>query len=1242
MVKIAGMPLTLVAFAGLTVSAATRPTPDYLKKADEGVLAKNFITPPHEAKPQTWYHLMNGNVTKEGITADFEALAKIGIGGVQMFDAGCDIPAGPIAFNSPAWFDMLEHAAREARRLGLEICIPNCSGWSSSGGPWNMPSNGMKVVTWRETAAKGPSKFLAKLARDTDDNGFYEDIAVLAFPTPKVEKVSYPGVKTEIKGTTFTLSSDHPFTACGMSFRLKFNGIWGADATVKVEVSDDGAAFRTMESFVEPLARSGECDESLRFHPFPQPITVRAIRANFCQAPAGMKIAEARPEARMSISNLKAKTFGVRLEAPRDVSVAAPDQIVHGSDVRVLTESLAKDGTLDWDVPAGDWTIIRIGYKCNGRRNHPASKHGVGLEVDKLSFAAMDYHFNQYVGGLCKKLGPLAGKVKTGLNNILVDSYEVGSQNWTQTLDETFKKRRGYSLVPYLPVFTGRIVDSVDVSERFLEDFRRVVADLFAENYAGALQKKCHDFGLQLSLEPYGSCPADNLQYGKYVDIPMGEFWSNAGIGDFELGEGNVRFPTYIAHVWGRRFAATESFTAEPGSGGRWCTTPFSIKAQCDRVYTRGVNRIIYHRFTHQPWVKPCYLPGMTMGRWGMHFDRTQTWWDFSSGWIAYQSRCQAMLQAGTFVADALFFCGEQAPNQGGNTEGGAKVDMSLPRGYAWDICSTDALMKLRVEGGCVVVPGGVRYAMLVLPPLDTMSASVLAKIGELVAAGAKVCGVQRPTRAPGLVGYPESDGVVVAKASRIWAKGVMECPPAEALKRLGLSPDFQAFGVPMDGKGATYIHRRQGKDDWYFVAIPNRKPVTFEASFRTTGRVPEIWDAMTGRIADAGVWRVENDRTVVQLGFDVSGSAFVVFRRPITGDHIIDIKAEVRQFPNEAEGGKIEIVKAEYGAFALGKIADFTERLRRQEGNGVIDVVVDNALAGNDPAYLVPKKARIVYRVNGKDHCITLAEHARLVLPEGAADKQALAPYVVEVKGKGVTTVWAAKPIVAELTFASGVKKRIGADVPAPQVIEGPWQVYFPHDYVPNTLAEGVDEVVTFETLLDWAEHPSEGVRYFSGTATYAKTIVLDEAIVEKLARGGRLLLDLGNVKHFAEISVNGKAYPAIWKPPFRVDITDSVSKTHRPISLRIRVANLWPNRLIGDDRLCAPDCEWGGFRTAAGVKEIGIKKIPQWVKDGKKSPTGRVTFTTWKHWDKDDDLQPSGLIGPVRFFCVVPAERL
>ena len=1267
-------------------------------------LEEGFRSPPNSAKPHTWYHMMNGNVTKEGITCDFEALAKAGVGGVQMFDAGCNIPPGPLDFNSPEWFDMFKHAAAEARRLGLEICIPNCSGWSSSGGPWNMPSNGMKFVTWREVKTTGPSKFHAELPRDKNDHGFYEDIAVVAFPTPPAEALTFPDVKTTVDGSSLLLSSDKPFTAPAVTFQISYGHLWGGDATVNVETSADGTSFTRLESFRIPLARSGVGNHGERFHAFPAPVTARVIRLSFTKSPVPIKPRAARLEARAMLSNLAAKTFAVRQECALDTVNAGADQLVQKDKVRDITAHLAADGMLDWNVPAGDWTIVRIGYLCNGRCNHPASDHGKGLEVDKLSASAMDYHFNQYVARLCEHLGSLAGAVESGFNNILVDSYEVASQNWTQGFDKTFEARMGYSLRPYLPVFAGRIVGSVDESERFLEDFRRVVADLFAENYAGHLAELCHQHGLLLSIEPYGNAPCDNLQYGQDVDIPMGEFWSSAMSGDHAMGSGNGRFAAYLAHVWGRRYAATESFTADPGRGGRWLTTPFTIKAQGDGVYCEGVNRIIYHRFTHQPWPGNKYLPGMTMGRWGMHLDRTQTWWEFSGPWFLYQARCQWMLQEGKFVADALFFCGEQAPNQGGNTDGSADVsarDMKLPDGYNWDICATKALKELKVVDGCVVVPGGVAYRLLVLPPRKTMSEDLLRTVDALLDAGANVCGMVKPVRAPGLRGYPTADGRVSALAEKVWAKGVLTCRPAEALQKLGVEPDFASAATD---PAPQWIHRRGEGADWYFVAMNNVRTRTFEASFRQTGRTPEIWDAVAGTSRPADVWREADGRTYVTLTFPPSGSAFVVFRAPAAAPHAVNVAVTSTPRPDPVEPApphKLTIEKALYGVFAqpgrpdcaevssflkpgervrvdnaaLGGdpalmqhkklevkyvldgrekcdvvkehasytlpngaqlksawygvidpkwksaedvVVDITKKVAARVKDGTVSVKIDNKLAGGDPMYLTVKTARITYTYDGVTRTETLDENTVFNVPAGAAP---IEPPPVWEWSDGKILAW--QPLAAEVTPASGTVTRYTAEPPAPVLVGGAWNVAFP---------EGWDAPasVTFPRLVSWTERPEDGVKYFSGTATYTKRVS-----APPLPAGARLVLDLGDVRNFAEVTVNGKTYPVLWKPPYRVDVTDAINCVppaggSRVLDLSIRVTNLWPNRLIGDDRLYADDCEWKGV-VRRGVKEIGIKDLPQWVKEGMPSPTGRHTFTTWKHWDKDDELLPSGLLGPV-----------
>ena len=1019
----------LSAVAAITMLAAS---PAHALTLEEG-----FRAPPDSARPQVFYFMLNGNVTKEGITCDFEAMAKAGLGGMIMMDAGCFMPHGDIYFNSPEWFELLRHAHTEAKRLRLEICIPNCSGWSSSGGPWNPPENGMKWLVSTETKVAGPkSRWNVKLPRTPKDNGFYRDIAVIAYPTPL-----------------------------------------------------EGAKLTDL----------------------------------------GPKIGRGRR---------RPKSTGVII---RDTTEFPPGQIVAKEREIDLTALMKQDGTLEWDVPDGNWTVLRIGFICNGQTNSPASEGGCGLEVDKFSAKAVDYHFSQYVTRLCKTLGVSKDTDnRYGLNNIEVDSFEVGCQNWTQGLEKTFEERLGYSITPYLPAFAGRIVGSTDETQRFLEDFRRLLADLVAENYSGRLVELCHENGLRFSLEPYGygSTNMEDLQYGQPVDIPMAEFWSKAMLGEHNVGTvGTSYMVGSIAHVWGRRFVGAEAFTANPLDGGRWLTTPFTIKSLGDRVYAAGVNRMIFHRYACQPWNGDKYLPGMTMGRWGIHLERTQTWWRHAPAFFRYQSRCQWMLQEGIFAADALYWRGENAPAEGIDTAAVKKGRRALPDGYAWDYCDTKAVEMLKVVDGKVVVPGGVAYEVLVLPETESMSERMAHRIAELVAAGAKVVSPGRPNRVPGLRGYPHADARLRETVSAMWGKGVKECTPGEALAQSGIVPDFST-----DAKNVSWIHRRDTSADWYFVAQDNEMPSKFEVSFRIGGKMPELWDAETGDIRPAPVWREENGRTFVKIEFPPSGSTFVVFRAPSSG----------KQHP--------------------------------------VGVAIN-----------VPPCTAVLPDCN-----VSNVQKRITVQP----------PPDYEWRD-GELVAW--RPLSAEVKLSNGGVRKISASPARLFVVEGAWDVAFPNGW------DAPDSAI-FPKLACWTQNDDPGIRYFSGTAAYTKRVRLPSR-----KPGTRIMLDLGTVMNFAEVKVNGVQFPVLWKPPFRLDVTDAVSADE--LELEIKVTNLWPNRLIGDDTLYPEDCEWTGMMRR-GRMEYGLKEIPKWVKEGKKSPSGRHTFTTWKHWSKDDALLPSGLIGPVRIW--------
>jgi hypothetical protein len=1078
-------------------------------------LADGFGAPPASARPQIWWHWMNGNVTKAGITADLEAMQRVGIGGAQIFNAGEGIPAGPVKFNSAEWHEMFKFAGQEANRLGLELCLHNCAGWSSSGGPWNTPEHSMQRVTISETNVAGAQKFSGTLAQPPTRWNFYRDIAVLAFRTPD-------------------------------------NGGWRIQ-NISAKDGDNG-------NFV-------------------------------LSSPA----TEAAPE----------------------------NAVVKRTEMIDLTSRMDANGHLDWDAPAGNWTILRIGYTPKGQENHPAPPEGTGPECDKFSPAALDAHWAGFVQKAIDDLGPLAGKGKT-FNNVLIDSYEVGGQNWSANFRAEFQKRRGYDPVPFLPTFTGRVVDNPEISERFLWDVRRTIADLFAENYYGHFKELCDAHNMTASIEPYTG-PYESLQAGAAAEIPMGEFW----VGDSPPNS-SVKLASSVGHIYGRNVIGAESFTAAPGAHGRWLDDPFALKAIGDQVFCEGINRYIFHRYALQPWTNR--WPGMTMGQWGTHFDRTSTWWEQSRAWLDYVARCQFMLQQGRFVADAAYFCGESAPAEmrAGNP--------ALPPGYDFDAVGADVLQNATVENGQLVLASGMKYRVLILPPSDRATTpKLLEKIHSLVADGLTLVGAP-PENSPSLQDFPRCDTQVKSLAAELWGdcdgktvtehafgkgKVIWGQTLAQVFGQLAVPPDF-TFSSTNRAK-LSFIHRQAGDAEIYFVSNQRGHFDAADCAFRVSGKVPELWHADTGVRERAPIWREENGGTVVPLTFDPAGSVFVVFRQASRDDH--PVAATVEGFlPAEKSIPPPELIihRATYGVAAKAQSAateaplthavDLTQKLSDLIEAGGLSVQVDNNLAGGDPLFGQVKELRVDYSLDGVRQTTTVAENSWLNL--GQASQFGIPPaFALRADASGKIFVQATSPGKIELTTAAGKKWQAKLkQTPPPLEISGAWDLSFPPNW-------GAPPQVTLPKLMSWTESTDSGVKYFSGTATYTKVIEIPAAA---LGKHHALWLDLGRVKNLAEVTLNGKPLGILWKPPFRVDITGAAQRGKN--KLEIKVTNLWPNRLIGDEQL-PPDCEWDGKH---------LKAWPQWLLDNQPSPTGRLTFTTWHHWNKDDALLESGLLGPVQIFRV------
>ncbi|GAA4304595.1 hypothetical protein GCM10023143_09170 [Compostibacter hankyongensis] len=966
-----------------------------------------FQHPPDSVRPGVYWYFMDGNMSAEGITSDLEAMKQAGIGKVVFLEVNVGVPRGPVDFLSDEWLDMFDHAVKEASRLGIEITLGIGPGWTGSGGPWVQPAESMQHLVSSTVQVSGghqgpiqlplpqPKKpyfgegsLTHGLKQQWED--FYEDVAVLAFPTPSGDE--------------------------------------------KITDTDERALY---------------------------------YRAPYTSAPGVKPL----------------------LSAPADYPDLPDSAVIAKDQIQDLTGKLGPDGTLNWKVPAGNWTIMRFGRRNNGAVTRPAPVPGLGFEADKMDTAALHHHLNAYIGKVFRKIGVPVKGAAGGLKMLHMDSWEMGAQNWTPGFRQAFMKRRGYDPLPFYPVYAGNIVGSLEMSERFLWDLRQTCQEMVLEYHARAVKQYAHLHGLGLSIEPYDMNPTADLELGAVADIPMGEFWSK-GYG-FNSAFSCIE-ATSIAHVNGISVVQAEAFTADGNEA--WKQYPGSMKNQGDWAFALGINRFFYHTFEHKP-LADSLRPGMNMGPYGVHWDRKQTWWSMADGYHRYVSRCQFILEQGKPVADILYLTPEGAPQVFLPPASALAGDSVLPdrRGYTFDGCAPGQLYKATVKDHRVVFPGGAAYRLLVLPARRTMTPALLQKIGELVKAGAVVVGVP-PEKSPGLSGFPECDRQVQAAARSIW--GSLTPPEQQTTHSSGegkviwggaLTPDTGALypgyaqtaallhdmQVPEDFSSEAplrYAHRATGDWDIYFVS--NRSDSTLQAAgtFRTDKGAPELWDPLTGTTRPLPEFSVGNGRTTVPLQFAPYQSFFIVFAK------------------GKASGG-----------------------------------------------------------------------------PE--------------------------KNFPASATVAT---------------LSRPWTVSFDPQM-------GGPAQTVFDQLADWTARPEAGIKYYSGIAVYRQNFDLSSA--SDTGRYRRLILDLGEVKDMARVILNGHDLGVVWTSPRTVDITGIVKEKDN--RLEIKVANRWPNRLIGDAQ--QPD---DGIRDG---------RFPDWLLKGEKRSSGRYTFSTYEPYHKEDALLPSGLLGPV-----------
>lgn len=1147
--------ITAIGAALFCSSPAAGNEPDG-PRTDSATLEKGFAEPAPEFGPRTWWHWINERITKEGITKDLEAMKRLGYRGAHMVNlpqGGAPETHGDDVVGTPQWMDKVEFAAKESERLGLELSMGSCPGWVA-GGPWIKPEQSMQDIVWRDIHVQGPVDGPIQLPQPQKNKGFYQDVAVLAFPTlpgDAVPLASYqPVVNSNVPGIDWTSAIDgNPETFVSLppwkkdeknrhvifefkepvpvrSIHLRMQEDSDRHA-VRLSVSDDGSHWK-------PLVNAGRWRK--HFIPSPEEMvdgfqekSARFVKLDFEQPSPGygMKLYEVNFQStRLNDLHLKAARQRTHptISSP-STQVVPGDQCIKVGQILDLTDKLRPDGTLDCDLPEGDWTIIRFGHTTNGNKIHPASERSEGLETDKMSAEATRFHLDKgLLGPTLRRLGDLTGKVMVESN---IDSWEAACQTWTAKFPEEFEKRIGYDMRKWLPALTGRIVENVDQTERFLWDYRRTIGDLIAENFYGTYRKYVNDRGMKLSAEGPGigmPIHSDQLQILGQLDIPQGEFWlgpkKDPRFPQWPGGQDNTKEAAVAGHIYGKDVISCEAFTAFGHHDG-FTQYPFILKPVGDRQFCNGMNEIVFHCYAHQPDER---VPAMTLGQFGLHMQRSNTWWDQARDWITYLRRCQFMLRQGRFFADACYYYGEDVPGSAyffspGNLDVRKKMLPVLPQGYDFDVCNREILDQMTVEDGLVTLPSGMRYAYLVLPDHARYTPAALQKVWELVNAGATVIG-PRPVRSPSLKDFPEADGKIQELAAKLWPDGPGERRVGqgrvitgktfeEILAQDGLKPDFQAVLPGQDlaeeqakladdfatsKKEVRYIHRKIDDGDLYFIASQSEQPEEATLQFRVSGKIPELWDPVTGERTTLSHYNDDGTVTKINLNLDPYGSRFVLFRTP-AGDKAPEAIAKLTKDgqPVFLDGNGHKFTVRENGSYA----AEFKDGRRAQ----------------------------------------------------------------VEVTG-----------------------------LPAAETVPADWTVTFQKD------RGAPDGQIPFDELVSWTARPEEGIKYFSGTATYEKGINISQ---ERLKDGERVYLDLGDVKHVAEVSVNDQPLGVFWKPPFIVDITDAAKPGANKVT--VKVTNVWKNRLIKDATL------------------------PE---------ESRVTWSFYPFYKNEPDaaLMESGLLGPVR----------
>lgn len=886
-------------------------------------IAFNFKSPADSVKPWCYYYWIGDDISKEGVTKDLEAMKEVGIGAALIGNINPDEVDGKVPLFSEEWWKIMVHAVTEGKRIGVDIGVFNCPGWSQSGGPWVSSDMAMRYLTYSEAKIKGGQEIITKLARPMEE---FQDTYVLAFPSIAAEEKSLstddsqiqvtPSIQNANKLIDGDLTSAAGFLKSEENYQVDIKTKQAITARslklvplkdafkMECEVSaEKNGSYNVIKSFTIDRSKLTPNVGADKYAPIlialPE-IESKNFRIKF-KALGGVFQSNTYPNAKVPAWHLSeiviSEAAGLQDYSEKNLGKMHPtpfpswdsylwkqQQNIQNKDLKValdkvvdLSDKMDTQGTLKWNAPAGEWTIQRFGMTPTGTKNAPAAPQGKGYEIDKMSEKLVRFHFENFVGEL---LNRIPEDSKSAFKYVIGDSYEMGSQNWSDDFQQKFQEKYGYDPKPFLPTYTGRVVESVEASDRFLWDMRRLVADEVAYQYVGGLKKISNENNLKMWLENYGhwGFPSEFLMYGGQSDLVSGEFWNEGSLGNIEC-----KASSSAAHIYGKPVTSAEAFTAAHKS---YLRHPALLKKRGDWSFTEGINHFVLHLYIHQP--DDNRKPGVNAW-FSTEFNRHNTWFKQSKAWIDYLRRSQVLLQKGKYVADVCYFIGEDTPIMTGQR------NPELPNGYSYDYINAEVILtRLSVQDGRLVLPDGMSFGMMVLPPLNTMRPEVLTKIEELVKAGGVIYG-SKPTKSPSNANFPECDMQVKEIADRMWGdasgenldkkygKGIILNGMAlqEALNLINLSKDVE---LNTDAK-VLFTHRELPGMDIYFLTNQSDGVLDIKPSFRVENAKPQLWDAVTGEIRELPEYEIKEGRVSLSIHFEKDQSWFVVFTNSSEAD---------------------------------------------------------------------------------------------------------------------------------------------------------------------------------------------------------------------------------------------------------------------------------------------------------------------------------------------------------------------